>query len=318
MRRKRFAPAPAVLCFMLVVCHALFCRSTMIDAFLLVSSSSALYHPHSVNHHRGGRRSSLSIVMRRWMMGLPQWREQFENAGVEDREILMLPFRANEGLVPGQMISIVLKEGRFFDLLQDCMDQHCSILGMALMGDDNVLDTAVLCEIIDYNVDAGFRGKVTIQVTMRAVGRATVKEITQMKPVFVAMGHELVDDDHSSSSSSPSSSEGLLQDIRSAVQALGRQAEFEEACQSVRDAATGLVDDDDGACDDDELDVTSWAVFAISLDKSQVAEALASTNAVERLRLGLKVLLGETFNMSGSEPSTAQTDGDPSASDGYK
>ena len=111
-----------------------------------------------------------------------------------DREILLLPFRATEALVPGQSVSIVLKEGRYMDLFQDCIDDHCSILGMALLGEDAILQAMVLCEIDDFRVDAGFRGKVTVQVTLRAVGRATVREITQMKPVMMAIGRELVDE----------------------------------------------------------------------------------------------------------------------------
>jgi len=246
------------------------------------------------------------------------------SAEAADREILLLPFRATEALVPGQSVSIVLKEGRYMDLFQDCIDDHCSILGMALLGEDSILNAMVLCEIDDFEVDAGFRGKVTVQVTLRAVGRATVKEITQMKPVMVAIGRELVDDKKQDpavlleeSSATESASEttisNLLKDIQSTIQALGRQAEFEQACQLIRDHVSSSspatsTDNDSGVSD--EL-VVSWAIFAIALDKSQVAEAIARTNVVERLQLGLQVLVGETFDMSGGETSSrAQTDSD--------
>jgi len=220
----------------------------------------------------------------------------------------MLPFRATEALVPGQSVSIVLKEGRFYDLFQDCMDCHSSVLGMALMGEDSILDTLVLCEIADFSVDAGFRGKVTVAVTLRAVGRATVREITQMKPIMMGVCRELrdssVDDDATS----------FVDDIRSTVAVLGRQTEWDQACRMARDWCTTTTSADVSPKDEQLGDVAaaSWAALAVARDKTKIADAIALTNTTKRLQLALKVLLDETFDLNSGPSTTLQTDSETS------
>jgi hypothetical protein len=74
--------------------------------------------------------------------------------------------------VLGQSVSIALNHGRYFDLVQDAVDDHASVLGMALMGEDGLLPTVVLCQMEDddYHVDAGVRGRITVSVTLTGVG----------------------------------------------------------------------------------------------------------------------------------------------------
>lgn len=103
----------------------------------------------------------------------------------------MLPFRAEQALVLGKSLSCTLKDGRFFDLFQDCIDEHSSVLGMALLGEDGILDHVILCEISDYSIDAGFRGRLTIHVTLTAVGRAALVQLTQMQPIMIALCREI-------------------------------------------------------------------------------------------------------------------------------
>ena len=229
--------------------------------------------------------------------GIVEWREAISEGGRRNREILMLPFRATEALVPGQSLCIVLKEGRFFDLFQDCIDLHNRVLGFALMGEDSILDSLVLCEIDDFSVDAGYRGKVTVAVTLRAVGRATLREIRQMKPFMIGGCQELKDDVIMSSTGASN----LIDDVQSTVEALGRQVEWQQACRGAMDASGR-------ACDDQvqHLVSASWAVFAVSNDKSNVPEALLMTSAVDRLQLGLKALLTDKFTMSSSQADGVQ------------
>ena len=228
--------------------------------------------------------------------GITEWRDALDERG--HREVLMLPFPANDALVPGQSISIVLKEGRFFDLFQDCLDFHYRILGMALMGEDALLDSLVLCEIDDYSVDAGYRGKVTVAVNLRAVGRATLLELSQMTPFMKGFCRELKDEVVVPSESATD----LIIAIQSTSEALGRQAEWNHACRNPT-----------GACDithDDrvqQIEMASWASFSIAQDKSKLAQALAMTNAVHRLQLGLNVLLDETISVN-SSPTAVRTD----------
>jgi len=237
------------------------------------------------------------------LYGITEWRDAVDEID-RDRKIFMLPFRATEALVLGQAVSICLKEGRFFDLFQDCVDFHDRVLGMVLMGDDAFLDTLVLCEIEDYSVDAGFRGKVTVEVTLRAVGRATMKEIQQMKPVMMGICRELKDDEVTKPYTTASS---LVDDIRSTVEALGRRNEWDQACHLVENAATSTTEinyNDDVK----QIITASWAVFAIANSKTRVPDAVSLTNSVERLQLGLKVLLDDQFTSSRSESNAVQID----------
>ena len=50
----------------------------------------------------------------------------------------------------------------------------------------------------------------------------------------------------------------------------------------------------------------SWAVFAVSNDKSKIPEALLMTSAADRLQLGLKALLNDKFIMGSSQAATIQ------------
>ena len=230
--------------------------------------------------------------------GIVEWRDAIAESGRRDCEILMLPFRATDALVPGQSQCIVLKEGRFLDLFQDCIDLHHRVLGIPLMGEDSILDSLVLCEIDDFSVDAGYRGKVTVAVTLRAVGRAMLQEIRQMKPFMTGVCREIKDDEITSSMGAPD----LMNDVQSTVETLGRQVEWQRACRSAM-AASGMVYEDDKV---QHMVSASWAVFAVSNDKSKIPEALLMTSAADRLQLGLKALLNDKFIMGSSQAATIQ------------
>lgn len=238
---------------------------------------------------------------RRWsrLWAITEWRKQ---DGDQLREVLMLPFRADKALVPGQSLSCTLNDGRFFDLFQDCVDEHCSVLGMALMGDDGILKTVVLCEINEYSVDAGFRGRITVRVTLKAVGRATLVEFVQTKPIMTAVCRELVDhDDDAATFIDPTSTAELLIDIQSVVHTLGKEKQFNEAYN----LALGPKFVTSELCD---WTAASWAAFAVVADKSSVPKALSVTNLVDRLQLGLKVLLEQFVRQSSSTVSYQQYD----------
>jgi hypothetical protein len=101
----------------------------------------------------------------------------------EGSDIYLLAFPSSEALVPGQSIIILLKEGCLFDLIDDATDNHNSIVGMVLMGDDRIIMAGMpLCQIVNVEIFSGFRGKVTIEITLESVGRAELVELTQMKP----------------------------------------------------------------------------------------------------------------------------------------
>jgi len=251
-----------------------------ITIFLLVSPSFGF-----LQSSRRARTISFPLLY-----GLPEWRQQATIG--DNRPILLLPFRANEAILRGQSTEIVLKDGRFFDLFQDTIDEHESILGMALMGDDRILDEIVLCQIHDFKVDAGFRGRITINVTLKAVGRATMVELTQMKPIMTGVCREVIDEPPAADKMS--SSRSLVSDIELIVQELKLQPQYSEACKVAMDES--IVDDKIR-----ELTAASWAALVVSDNKAALNRAIACTSVTKRLQLGLKLLLEEKFKMSSSE-----------------
>mmetsp|Transcript_9620 Transcript_9620/g.14850 ORF Transcript_9620/g.14850 Transcript_9620/m.14850 type:complete len:94 (-) Transcript_9620:925-1206(-) len=60
-------------------------------------------------------------------------------------------------------------------------------LATVLMGHDSLQEVMPLCEIVDCQVDAGYRGKVTITVQLRSVERASKVELTRMKPFMMGL-----------------------------------------------------------------------------------------------------------------------------------
>lgn len=237
------------------------------------------------------------------LFGLAEWREQV--AGDETRPILLLPFSADEALVQGQSTEIVLTEGRFFDLFQDCIDDYESIVGMALMGDDGFLNTFPLCEIDDFDVRSGYRGKVTVSVTLRAVGRASLIQLTQMEPVMMGTITELVD--LVSSEDELAVAKNLVGDIETIVQDLSRtssdiKVQYDNA---YRDSLETLQQDSSS------LTASSWANFAIVADRSYFyKEAISSVSLVERLQVGRKALLDAKFQLSNMDVFSNQDSAD--------
>jgi hypothetical protein len=99
----------------------------------------------------------------RSLFGIKEWRAEMQQRDLHQNSphsVWLLPFQASDVLLIGEKRTIVLNDGRFFDLFQDVLDQEHSIMGMALMGDDFLLPTIVLCEISDYQIDTGFRGRI--------------------------------------------------------------------------------------------------------------------------------------------------------------
>lgn len=174
------------------------------------------------------------------------------------------------------------------------------MVGMVLMGDDGLLSEMPLCAIDDFAVQAGFRGKVTVQVTLLAVARVEIKEFTQMKPIMMATARELKDNGLVNDDVSVAFK--LVKDIESTIQDLGLQESYDEAFQLALMSDTQVSDVTNDASSDEKsvADITaaSWAAFACVSDKTFLAKAIASTSLIDRLELGLKALFEEKYQAS--------------------
>ena len=295
------------------------------DENLLLGGAHAFVVPSSsMRHHY--QRSSTSQTH---LLGLSEWRQGRAvgpGPGASQAPLLLLPFAPTDLRVVGQSTTIVLKEGRYYDLFQDCIDDHDSVMGMVIMGDDGLWETVALCEISDFDVDAGYRGKVTVSVTLRAVGRARLVELVQMKPIMMGLCLEMVDDDDGNDDEWAIAAEELLGTIDSTAQSLGLESRYKDALElAQRTLVEGSVTMKEDLLDDQAMllrvAAASWAVFGVCTSAAApsgmitacLREAMAETSALERLKLGRKALL-EMMMYRGSETtsntSAAETSGD--------
>jgi len=298
-----------------------------------------------------GQRTSSPFSNRVILYGLIEWRQNVKNRNKSegayqhfyDQTFLpLLPFAQNQALVQGQSRSVVLTEGRHFDLLQDAVEDHDSIIGMALVGDDDAdIQTEMpLCEIVDYEVRAGFRGRLKIDLNLRTVGRATLLELTQIRPVMKGLCRELEDTIDvgglADANSLVEDIEGIIKNGIGQPNAHGLHQRYDQAYALALDTITPphRLQQDEIECNicarshmgsqsqfthrpvrersTSELEAASWAVFAAASDKSSLSRAIACADLTGRLRLGRRVMLEEWWRRSTVGPSSLPNSPDSS------
>lgn len=295
----------------LVVMAVMFCGNSTgnVTAFLVVPEHQTCTYqqqrafPHAKHTHTANTR----------LFGLSEWRQRFASDDTGNAQpLLLLPFATADILPIGQSTTIVLKEGRYYDLFQDCIDDYESIMGMVIMGEDGLCDALMLCDIEDFDVDCGYRGKVTVSVTLRAVGRAALVELVQMKPIMMGMCLEMVDEmQQSAAGGSINTStddewtlaQELLGDIENTLKTLGLESQYKHALDLAQRA---LIEDspiEEGMVGTDtqtrlHMIAASWAVLGACMQSSSsdmigscLQEAMATTIPLVRLKLGRKALL---------------------------
>ncbi len=227
--------------------------------------------------------------------------------------ILFLPLAPKEALFPGQTSgNLILKEGRWFDLLDEAVEDHENLIGTPLMGPDGLLPILPICEIEHYELSAGYRGKVTATIQLKGVGRAKLMKMEQMKPCLKGQVEAFLDDETTSRADMDSN---ILQELEALVQDCGRIDDFTTAYH----AALGISKEMDTQrmslstqhflCHVSNLTnihAASWAAMSLIVPPSQDEpkatretgmlryQALSTINAVERLTLAMASLLEET------------------------
>lgn len=233
-----------------------------------------------------------------------------------------------EALLPGQSQTVVFKEGRFIDLLDEATEDHCHIIGTVLMGQDSMLPVMPLCHISAFSLQAGYRGKVTATVTLQCVGRAQLAEMKQWKPYMKGKCFEVTDNDNNSpdvtvdlqacqeivhdieqmilaSSSSSSSSSTSTTNPTSSQNAVYQQS-FWSALAVLGYQPTNLLTRDPTATNSQkELQAASWAILTLVSDPEQRYQGMECQNLLERLQLGRRALLQESFQRTSSSSSTS-------------
>lgn len=227
------------------------------------------------------------------LSGISEWREQQQHHDQQNNTttpLPLLPFPADEALTPGQSRRIVLKEGRFFDMFEEVVLEEeggTNVVGMLLMGDDGILPQLLLCDILEYEANAGFRGKVTVTTTLRAVGRANLLELTQMKPHMMGLCTEFFD--KSDTDVDVDLANQLLADIEETlkdIQLLDPNAM--ERYLNELDIALSIIGSESNISDCiRQLTAASWAIVNAVVMETDKPKAIAMDDLTARLQLGL-------------------------------
>ena len=230
--------------------------------------------------------------------------------------LLLLPFAPSQILIPGQSTTLRFRHGRYMDLIDESMTSYESVLGMSVLGEDGPLPHAVLCEVLgdELEVNAGYRGFSSMEVGIRAVGRARRAAVGGEgskgghvgDPAF--RGRTTISDDihlgrfvewHDAAMTGDDL-EMASEYSRSIEKARRRrmlfdgayEANLEHSAASPHPATTGYSDGRRRL--QAHLMAISWASLAACDDlasSSIITLALATNDTVERLRLGLAAML---------------------------
>ena len=136
------------------------------------------------------------------LFGISEWRDtDFEIAGssatmselgkdiATPKQVCVLPFPYTDVLLQGETKQLRLYEDRFIQLFDYAMDQCKGVVAMGLLAEAGIIQTVPLCEIEAYNRIEGFG----IFVTIRAVARAQLLQVTQQEPYIQAVCIEVTD-----------------------------------------------------------------------------------------------------------------------------
>jgi Lon protease-like protein len=120
------------------------------------------------------------------------WRDAGEQV------VCILPFSLDEALLQGETKQLRLYERRFIKLFDDCMKDNGTNGGVVAMGliaskQNGILMHPPLCQVEAYNRSMEGSG-LGIFVTIRAVGRVELKDLTQESPYIKATCVEIFDD----------------------------------------------------------------------------------------------------------------------------
>ena len=87
---------------------------------------------------------------------------------------LLLPFPPSQILLPGQSTTLQFKHGKYMDIIDDALTNYYGVIGCSILDEDGLLPIVVVCEIIEDSLEVkmGYRGFSSMEVSIRAVGRA--------------------------------------------------------------------------------------------------------------------------------------------------
>lgn len=139
--------------------------------------------------------------------------------------LLLLPFPATQILLPGQSTTLQFKHGKYMDIIDDSLTNYYGVIGCSILDEDGLLPIVVVCEIMEDSLEVkmGYRGFSSMEVNIRAVGRARRKVISGF-----------ADKDSSASNGDGGSRRGILSSSEDSSYLYGRkQTAIEDIHQGI-------------------------------------------------------------------------------------
>ena len=176
-------------------------------------------------------------------------------------------------------------------MVEEALEDHHSMIGQAVMGEDSLASTLSLCHITETNVNSGYRGKITMTISLESVGRATLEELLALKPVPQGYCSELKEDWSNQELEELLRLQRQVESILFELDALSPNDDT-SAFRTRYEGATSALRklQDTGSSDLDGIEASSWAVFAalaVMENSFEPRKALESPTAMDRLIYGL-------------------------------
>lgn len=257
------------------------------------------------------------------LFGVPEWKAKFSSStNSTSLPLLMFPFEPTQIPLPGQHAKITFRHGKYMDMIDESLTSYESVVGMSVLYQDRLLPIVVVCEVIEEELDikSGYRGFSSMEVGFRAIGRMEwvdtqseqdVKNISDVfhgrKPLTdIQLGQFIDYEDADLSDAGIDSCRQYLKNIETLLALPSNfltrprdHQDIDEQQQLYSDAYTYL------SSKIRDVSAASWALFTLLDDDSKISsviiQALSTTNAAERLRLGLAAFLDRTSSSASDE-----------------
>ncbi|KAL3790644.1 hypothetical protein ACHAWO_000420 [Cyclotella atomus] len=244
--------------------------------------------------------------------GIPEWKAKYSASNEGTLPLLLLPFEPTQIPLLGQHIRLIFRHGKYMDMIDQSLTSYESVIGMSVLDQDESLPIAVVCEVIEEELDikSGYRGFTSMEVGLRAVGRVlrcneppdayTTDYFHGRKALSVIrLGRFVEYQDEELTESELVMCAEHLKNIESLL-ALPSQFLTNPEGHELPSKRQKLYADAHTYLASQMRDVAaaSWAVFTLIEDDSKISsvivQALSTKNILERLRLGLTAVLDVT------------------------
>eukprot|EP00579_Thalassiosira_antarctica_P003263 CAMPEP_0201903902 /NCGR_PEP_ID=MMETSP0902-20130614/55722_1 /ASSEMBLY_ACC=CAM_ASM_000551 /TAXON_ID=420261 /ORGANISM="Thalassiosira antarctica, Strain CCMP982" /LENGTH=379 /DNA_ID=CAMNT_0048437971 /DNA_START=461 /DNA_END=1597 /DNA_ORIENTATION=+ len=175
-------------------CHTIIPLLGMLHWFQFIHHFNVAnaFYPSQIQHTIARHHTSPSSPHHR-LYGISEWRAKFSPPPSNSSQtitdptdsldldstpttlpLLLLPFTPTQILLPGQSTTLQFRHGKYMDIIDESITSYESVVGMSILDEDGLLPHVVVCEVLEeeLEVNMGYRGFSSMEVGVRAVGRA--------------------------------------------------------------------------------------------------------------------------------------------------